>query len=135
MAVATVGRTASYSEQVGLGGASFPRGYDEYIASGDEGVLASLELRSPAWKLQGTDALQLLTFFDYGSVHDHHTPIDPATGQPGSRGTELASTGLGLRYGLARYMDLRLDYGFQLRHQPGTDVHSEFGHVSVTFSY
>jgi hemolysin activation/secretion protein len=123
------------SEQLGLGGASFLRGYDEYIASGDKGVLLSLELRSPVWKLAGADGLQLLTFFDYGSVHDQHTPIDPATNLPGSRGTELASTGLGLRYSLDRYVDLRLDYGFQLRNQPGTDVHSQFGHVSVTFSY
>jgi hemolysin activation/secretion protein len=119
------------SEQLGLGGASFLRGYDDYIASGDRGVLLSLELRSPVWKLMGEDAFQLLSFFDYGSVHNQHVPIDPTTNLPGSKGTELASTGLGLRYTLNDYVDLRLDYGFQLRDQPGTDAHSQFGHVSI----
>jgi hemolysin activation/secretion protein len=121
------------SEQLGLGGASFLRGYDDYIASGDRGILLSVELRSPVWKLVGEDALQLLSFFDYGSVHYQHVPIDPTTNQEGSKGTELASTGLGLRYTLSHYVDLRLDYGFQLRDQPGTNGHSQFGHVSIAF--
>ncbi|MDE2229873.1 MAG: ShlB/FhaC/HecB family hemolysin secretion/activation protein [Alphaproteobacteria bacterium] len=124
------------SEQLSAGGVDSVRGYDEQAATGSIGVLVSEELRSPPFSLsralrQGNfgDQSQLVAFWDYGSVHDKQIA-------PGTRtSTQLASIGMGLRFAVVRYFNLRLDYGWQLRQLPGTPGHGEFGHVAITISY
>jgi hemolysin activation/secretion protein len=91
------------AEQFSMGGAESVRGYLESVASGDMGLLASFELRSPnlaarASRLFNKDAkdgwiteLFISAFADGAAVR----VIDPL---PGQRGHEyLAGTGFGLR--------------------------------------
>ncbi|HUF62657.1 MAG TPA: ShlB/FhaC/HecB family hemolysin secretion/activation protein [Verrucomicrobiales bacterium] len=103
------------SEQLGAGGYRTVRGYEEYEVRGDEGLLASIELRSPPFSLTEKlapawfrDRMQLLAFWDHGWV----TNRDRLAGEPSS--VDLCSTGVGLRYEVQPWCALRLDYGIQL---------------------
>jgi hemolysin activation/secretion protein len=124
------------SEQLGAGGFDSVRGYDERAANGSIGLLITAELRTPPFQpvklLRGTEIgeqAQLLAFWDYGSVREKQTA-------PGARSSsELESVGMGLRYSVARVLDFRLDYGWQLRKLPGAAGRSQLGHLSVTVSY
>ncbi|MCC6416164.1 MAG: ShlB/FhaC/HecB family hemolysin secretion/activation protein, partial [Opitutaceae bacterium] len=80
------------SEQLGLGGATSLRGYEEREANGDDGAVLVNELHAPVRHLRAGDALDPFVFLDAGVVASH----ERLTGEP-SRLT-LASTGLGLRY-------------------------------------
>ncbi|HUK58782.1 MAG TPA: ShlB/FhaC/HecB family hemolysin secretion/activation protein [Stellaceae bacterium] len=123
------------SEQLGAGGFDSVRGYDERAANGSLGLLLREELRSPPFSLlrglphtEG-DQAQLLTFWDYGAVRDKQVA-------PGTQvSTEITSIGLGLRYSVPRYFDMRLDYGWQLRHLPGQPELSQMAQLAVTVSY
>ncbi|MDZ5649760.1 ShlB/FhaC/HecB family hemolysin secretion/activation protein [Nitrospirillum sp. BR 11828] len=120
------------TEQLGAGGADILRGYDERAVNGDQGVLISTELRSRAFKLiqRGPDdALQLLAFFDYGSLWNRNTPAGE------SDNVNLASTGVGLGYTYGTYLTVKFAYGWQLRKLPGAAEKGELSHVSVTLSY
>lgn len=106
------------SEQLGAGGVDSVRGYDERTASGSEGELATVEVRSPpfgpvdAWLGKGFgDALQFDVFWDWGHVRNNTI----AAGLP----VTLDSAGAGLHYTLNRFIDLRLENGWQLRLAPG----------------
>jgi hemolysin activation/secretion protein len=124
------------SEQLGAGGWDSVRGYDERAASGSHGMLLRTELRSPPFSLgklvlkrELGDQGQVLAFWDYGSVREKQL----VPGNPSS--VELQSIGLGLRYSVARYVDFRLDYGWQLRLLPGATTHSQMGQLAITLSY
>ncbi len=110
------------SEQFSLGGYSTVRGYDESIANGDQGWLASVELRSPPlsilkiFKVKATDdELQFLVFYDIGSVGN----VDLLPQEPSS--TQLSSVGVGLRYRIGTYVTARMDYGWQLTEIDGLE--------------
>ncbi len=103
------------SEQLGAGGYRSVRGYEEYEVRGDEGLLASAELRSPPFSITEKlapawfrDRLQLLAFVDYGWVSNY----DRLAGEPNS--VDLCSTGIGLRYEVQPWCAFRIDYGIQL---------------------
>jgi hemolysin activation/secretion protein len=103
------------SEQLGVGGYSSVRGYEERLENGDDGWLISNELRTPAFKLGSLfddpvdlDYLQFLAFFDYGSLHT----VDRVASDP--RDVGLSSFGGGIRYTLGRHLNLRFDYGYEL---------------------
>jgi hemolysin activation/secretion protein len=127
------------SEQLGVVGHDSVRGYDERVANGSEGELLSAELRSPAFSLLGTsvsemlddsaaDQAQLLAFWDYGQVRDKQAnPSSP-------NGIHLSSIGVGARYSISRYLDLRLDYGHQIIPLPGANLGNAV-HVSLTVGY
>jgi hemolysin activation/secretion protein len=122
------------SEQFGLGGPTAVRGYDEYFVEGDEGWLVVNELRSPVWRPTAAsggwaDRLQLVTFVDVG----HARSLVPQVNQPAH--TTLSSVGLGLRYGIDRYLDLRADYGWQLTRLAVNPGAPSRGHVSLVLSY
>lgn len=120
------------SEQLGAGGSDSVRGYDPRAASGSQGFLLSNELRSPSWSpLQqaGTgidDNGQLLVFHDYGYVGFESPQSNLA------RNAELQSVGVGLRYGVGRYLDVRMDYGWQLERLPGASKLGNLATISVT---
>jgi hemolysin activation/secretion protein len=123
------------SEQLGAGGFDSVRGYDERAANGSLGLLLREELRTPpfslmrVFSLSGADQTQLLTFWDYGSVRDKQIV-------PGATiTTELQSVGVGMRYSIPRYFDMRLDYGWQLRHLPGEPELSQMAQLAITVSY
>ncbi len=134
-----IGQTSDHnllpSEQLGAGGFDSVRGYDERAANGSLGLLLREELRTPPFSLlrglphtEG-DQAQLLTFWDYGSVRDKQIV-------PGAQvSTEITSVGLGMRYSVPRYFDMRLDYGWQLRHLPGQAELSQMAQLAITVSY
>jgi hemolysin activation/secretion protein len=124
------------SEQLGAGGYDSVRGYDERVANGSQGLLLSEELRTPAFSLAKLvagraidDQAQLLAFWDYGSVREKQ----PVPGE--STSVSLESVGMGMRYAITRYLDFRLDYGWQLRKLPGVAVRGQMGHIGITLSY
>ena len=124
------------SEQLGAGGHDSVRGYDERAAEGSLGVLLSEELRMPAFAIFGNwlppelgDQAQLLAFWDYGSVRDRQfTPGTP-------RSIQLSSLGLGVRYTVSRFVDLRFDYGWQQLKLPGAPTTGRAAHLSLTVGY
>jgi hemolysin activation/secretion protein len=123
------------SEQIGAGGLDSVRGYDERAASGSDGYLASFELRSPPLSplrhlIGADDQGQLLAFFDYGAVSYKYVQ---STSAP--RTTELQSAGAGVRYGVGRYLDVRFDYGWQLKRLPGAPHLGNLATLSVTLGY
>ena len=89
---------------------------EEREANEDEGWLISNELRTPAFSLLKffgksslQDHLQFLAFWDYGVGYPKHIIAN----EP--RHVTFNSVGPGLRYRVGRYVDLRFDYGFQLK--------------------
>lgn len=109
-------------------------GYDPRTINGTQGVVTSVELRSPPFsplqKVLGLpDQGQLLAFWDYGLVGFLNTQ----TGLP--RQAEVQSLGIGARYGIGRYLDLRFDYGWQLTRAPGAAQIGNLANVSVTLSH
>ena len=123
------------SEQFGIGGYQTVRAYDAYQAVGDEGIFIKNEIRTSAIALLKKlnidvpkEELQFLWFFDYGSVKN----VDLI---PNESGTDLMSTGIGLRYSIAPYLTLRADYGWQLKALPTTTNESSRLHVGLVLSY
>lgn len=124
------------SEQLGVGGYSTVRGYEERLANGDEGWILNNELRTPALKLGSffenpdieADYLQFLVFFDYGSIHT----VDRVVGDP--KDASLASVGAGLRYTLSKNLTARFDYGYQLMDRDLSKKHSR-AHIGVVASF
>lgn len=98
------------SEQIGVGGYSTVRGYDERVRNGDDGWIVNNELRSPAFvlgnltgKANSADTIQFLLFSDYG-----------ATRNDDGGNFDLVSVGGGFRFNISTHFQFRFDYGFQL---------------------
>jgi len=107
-----------------LGGANSVRGYKESEVSGDQGLVATLELRTPLFHnfipglkksdeyLEATPEawqrhrLQLIAFTDYGYVGVK----EPRAGERPDE--TLFSAGVGLRLGLTKYSQMRADWGY-----------------------
>jgi hemolysin activation/secretion protein len=123
------------SEQLGLGGFSTVRGYDERTANGDEGWFFSTELRTPAisfGKIFGVtryhDKMQLLAFWDYGVSEN----IDLARNEDAH--VILNSVGGGLRYTVTPYLSARFDYGFRIEDSKSIAGDSRW-HLGVVASF
>lgn len=126
-----------YTEQLAVGGPELLRGYDPYSLLGDNGVVLSNELRSPAFgprsSAEGNDRpgpslwgqAQVLGFWDYASLHDNHSAEGYAAN------LDASSIGVGLRYDIRSYMALRLDYGWQLRQIPGIDGRGGLANIAL----
>ena len=100
------------AEEMGLGGRSFLRGYDDWEVAGDEGATASAELRYDLGKVvPQVHRLQLYTYADAGTVHNL---------KGGTGGGSLASAGGGLRVTLKNGMDANFELGVPLKHSPVT---------------
>lgn len=102
------------SEQLGAGGYSTVRGYNEREANGDQGALIRNEVRTPSFNLgapmPGSHAqVQMLAFVDYGVVRNKRLLPGEA-----SR-VELASAGLGMRFSVDQNVTVRFDHGWQLK--------------------
>ncbi len=125
------------SEQLSLGGMTTVRGYKERQVLGDNGYLATVEIRTPLLdrRLLGFNSsekpfetLQFLVFGDYGYTER----LEP---QPGEyEDVDMIGVGAGMRVGLAGYSQIRVDYGIAL-----SDLEEELGeetdagrlHISV----
>lgn len=131
------------SEQLGFGGYSSVRGYDEReLINTDEGFVLRNEIRTPpiqiiehldfldywSFKRNLKDQLQFLFFWDYGYAETNH-PLPGA-----AKHQTISSIGPGLRYSINPYLSVRMDYGFQL--QQGTATrHASRLHLGVIASY
>jgi hemolysin activation/secretion protein len=124
------------SEQFGVGGVGTVRGYDQYAVEGDNGWLLVNELRSPFYRLAPKlgfasveDQLQFFTFYDIGHVDSRTFQ----TGQPQSK--TLAGTGVGFRYSVDRYVDLKFDYAFALQPLATATTGSSRFDIALTIGY
>jgi hemolysin activation/secretion protein len=99
------------NEQLSLGGMQTIRGYFETQVLADDGFNGSLELRSPRLvpdSLSYVNKLQALAFVDGGRGWIQQASL-------GVRDNEnLASTGVGMRFQMWRYLMGVVDVGFPL---------------------
>jgi hemolysin activation/secretion protein len=120
-------------EQFGLAGAMAVRGYEEREISGDQGVMASIELMGPdLGKLisESVQGLRLLAFADAGRVWNRRS-----TPCLGNRDVcTLASVGVGLRLA-AGPLQLRLDVAKALKPGTRTQRHHFGAHVQAVYSF
>lgn len=124
------------SEQLGFGGGTSVRGYEERAANGDQGFIMVNEVRSPEYSLareltgrEGEDRLQFLAFWDYGIANNRN----PGFGE--AKTAHLSGVGVGVRYSLASAVSLRFDYGWGLITAPGKGDRSQRPHLGLTISY
>jgi hemolysin activation/secretion protein len=103
------------SEEMGLGGRYFLRGYDYREYSGDKGVAGSVELRFdlPGWGGFVREA-QLYGYADAGTVGNYRDGVGSGS---------LASAGGGIRTWLGRNIDASLEVGVPLK--DGADPDAE----------
>lgn len=122
------------SEQLGLGGYTNLRGYEEREANGDHGAVLVNELHLPPRAFgrlgRAEGRLDAFAFLDAGIAASR----DRLPGEPGS--LTLASTGVGLNYSLGPAAQLRLAYGWQLRDSEVSDGRRNHrGHVGLVVAY
>jgi hemolysin activation/secretion protein len=98
------------SEQMGLGGSTTVRGYEERQLNGDDGILLKTELFCPKLKWGQRHQLQFLGFVDYGFAHDRTASTLE------KKNDYLLGVGPGIRYSIERYLLVRLDWGIKLHH-------------------
>lgn len=118
------------TEQFGLGGDRFGRGFDPSEITGDDGEAGSLELqygRDPGWNW--LQSYQLFAFFDVGETVQRA----PA----GRIQQSLASTGLGVRFRLTRYLTGEILGAFPVTQNvaPSTARKGDSAFFTVTLQY
>ncbi len=121
------------TEQMLAGGYQTVRGFNESSARGDRGIIANLELNLPmihftTWGGKKVDNLNTFVFYDLAylqSVGNYATEPN----------LNLQSSGLGLRYSLASNVDLRLAYGWTLRHDGLVTAPSGRLHFGMNMKY
>jgi hemolysin activation/secretion protein len=100
------------SEEMGLGGTSFLRGYDYWEVAGDQGVAGSAELRYDLGGLfRPLRKVQIYGYADAGTVGNL---------QNGPGGASLASAGGGVRFSLRDGLEAGAELGIPLRASPFT---------------
>lgn len=96
-------------EQFGAGGATSVRGFIEREISADSGLGVNLEAYTPNLCSQAGWNCRLLGFYDTAYVKRNHALAGELTS------TGIASAGAGVRFVLATYVNLQLDFGHVLR--------------------
>lgn len=121
------------TENLGIGGYSTVRGYEERILFGDTGVYGGTELRSPYLFLPRSEGmgpgLQALAFVDAGWVRQSEPSEEFEKDQ------HLLSAGFGLRMEWAPYASLRADLGFPLDSSDETLSDSARVHVGLVIGF
>ncbi len=120
------------NEQFAVGGAGTVRGYLSAEQSADDGVLASVELRTPsiADSLGAPWSLVRAHVFVEGA---HLRLRDPLPEQVDA--FDLASVGVGLRAEIGAWLSGSLDFGYPLTEGANTEKHDPRVHFSVTGSF
>lgn len=118
------------SEQLAIAGPGFVRGYDPNAVLGAQGLTVSQEVFAPAFSLgTGRDEGRVGAFFDAGMAGNP----DRLPGEP--RWARTTSAGLTGLFALSPYVQLRLDYGWQLRTLPGASRRGQIGFISATAGF
>ncbi|MFB2836190.1 ShlB/FhaC/HecB family hemolysin secretion/activation protein [Floridanema evergladense] len=95
-------------EQFAIGGADSVRGYRQDLFLTDNGILGSVEVRIPVYRLRDRPGVfQVIPFVDVGKVWNNGDREDP---DPGI----LASIGVGLQWQMGERLRFRFDYGLPL---------------------
>ncbi|MEI2415513.1 ShlB/FhaC/HecB family hemolysin secretion/activation protein [Orrella sp. JC864] len=108
------------NEQFSAGGASSIRGYLAAERSADDGLLASIELRTPSlarWLGPHVNEWRFYTFAEWATLRLR----DPLPEQDAS--FDLASVGLGTRMQVLQWLSGSLDWGYPLKEGPNTKRH------------
>lgn len=120
------------SEECGLGGQQFGRAYDPSEIMGDSCVAGSLELR---YTLNTQNTLfqyaQFYTFYDGGQT-TNHAPLNATDNKTKS----LTSSGLGVRYGVGKYLTGSIEYAKPITRDVANEGNSDarvFASISVRF--
>ena len=95
-------------EQISIGGQDNLRGYRQDALLSDNGLLLSAEMRIPILRIpEISGLLQVVPFFDFGTVWNHqaNTNPDPST---------LTALGTGLRLQISDRLTIRIDFGIPL---------------------
>lgn len=94
-------------EQFSVGGIDTVRGYRQNQQVGDNGAIASAEVRLPIVRdPEGVGLIQLAPFIDFGKVWNSKGAV--------STDDTLLSVGIGLHWQINRLFTARLDYGIPL---------------------
>jgi hemolysin activation/secretion protein len=117
-------------EQLGVGGQDTVRGYRQDLLLGDNGLLASAEVRIPIFTpADSKQVLQIVPFVDFGVI-SNQAP------NPSPKNDTIASGGIGLRYQSGDNFFAKLDYGvpFTAIDQPKRTGQEKGLHFSVGYS-
>ncbi len=95
-----------YTEQLGAGGANSIRGFKERVASGDKGIVGSLEIYAPQLKCMPNQ--RFLLFLDAGALSNNHYNIAESS-------RHLASFGIGYRFFEKDGLSVNLNYAKVLK--------------------
>lgn len=109
-------RNLDSSEKFSLGGASQVRGFPNGEGTGDQGWLATVEVRhslSPRW--------QVAAFVDHGQIWLNHDAAHVAAASPVTNRYALSSAGLGLSFTPSSKMALRMSASQRLIANPGAN--------------
>lgn len=95
-------------EQFALGGVDSVRGYRQDLFLTDNGILGSVEVRIPVYRLRDRPGVfQVIPFVDVGTVWNNGDREDPDP-------STLASIGVGLQWQMGERLRFRFDYGLPL---------------------
>ena len=127
------------TEQLGMGGTNSVRGYDSYQTNFDNALLFTAELQtapkslglSRYFRAQEQDMFQAVAFYDHGLGWNNH--IDPANPFD-YKHVSMNSIGVGVRYSLNPYFQIKFDYGWQLNRNVPNNRGSGRPHLSLVFS-
>ncbi|MBL9151656.1 MAG: BamA/TamA family outer membrane protein [Verrucomicrobiales bacterium] len=124
------------SETLGAGGYDTVRGFEQRVMRGDNGVVASLELRTPpvsfgqwAGFYNVRDSMVGLVFLDYAYLKS----ADLLPNEPSH--ISLGSVGLGIRYQAGENLTVRLDYGWQIDESGFDDGEDGRVHIGARASF
>ncbi|EFF73968.1 ShlB/FhaC/HecB family hemolysin secretion/activation protein [Achromobacter piechaudii] len=120
------------NEQFSAGGATSVRGYLAAERTGDDGILASLEWRTPSlarWLGANVNEWRFYAFADAASLRLR----DPLPEQDSRY--SLASVGLGTRLQMIDWLSGSLDWGYPLKDGPNTRKHDPRLNFSVRASF
>ncbi|MGJ7615990.1 ShlB/FhaC/HecB family hemolysin secretion/activation protein [Variovorax sp. GB4P3] len=119
------------SEQIAGGGMNSVRGYLSAEATGDYGVVGSLELRSQPLTFLGStvENWRVYGFVDAARLR-LKSPLPEQTDK-----FQLASVGLGTTFKVGSYFSGRVDIGYPLKDGPRTKRHDPNVNFSLTASY
>ncbi len=127
------------TEQYGMGGTNSVRGYDSYQLNFDNALVFTAELQtapktlglSRYFRTREQDMFQAVAFYDHGMGWNNHTyPGDPYD----YKYEYMNSVGVGLRYSLTPYFQVKFDYGWQLHRDVPNNHGSGRPHLSFVLS-
>ena len=124
------------TEQLGLGGYNTVRGFDEREVNSDQGLMATIELRTPKLDLGIVDKsknlpsfLQFLAFCDYGYANNRGSTASEHETE------NMLSVGPGLRLRISDNVNVRVDYGHKIMDVSSSKSADGRFHIFVMVSY